>query len=241
MKTSPTKRFLMGVSIAVLAIHAAAQPTPTGTNGKDTSDKIQEPQIPIELKDAGTVYHTINGEQAQVTFTSKAPLQSIVGKSNAVVGYTIAGPADAPAKLAGAQWLLPVESLATGIPLRDDHLAHEWLHAKDFPTIAFKLTATEEITPIKSGDGFSTWSLTLVGDMRIRGHTRSIRVEGAKLSFLDASEKTAKIAPGDLCFLKCDYIIKLSDFGIEHPDVPDKVSNEITLTQLLRLSTVAQD
>lgn len=202
---------------------------------------VQEPEVPTELAAEGVVYHTLTGREAQVTFTSKAPLENIVGKSNAVVGYVVSGSEASPAELVGAQWLLPVKSLATGIPLRDKHIAdHKWLNAKSHPAIRFLLTSTEDVTLIKSGDGFSTWSLTLVGDMTMRGVTHTIRVEEAKLSFLEASEKTLKIAKGDLCFLKCVYKVWLSDFDIHHKDVPNKVSDEIKLNQMLRMSTVKQ-
>lgn len=201
------------------------------------SEPILEPTVPKEIASAGVIYHTITAKQTQVTFTSKAPLENIVGKSNSVVGYAVADEGDSPAQLAGAMWVLPVESLATGLPMRDDHLYHEWLDSESFPTISFILTSTEDIKLVKSGDGFTTWTLTLIGDMTLHGQTKSIRVEKAKLSFLKASEKTAKIAHGDLCFLKCTYSIKLSDFGIHHEDVPDKVSDEIKLVQMLRMST----
>lgn len=221
--------------------HATKAPAPPAPEPSASHrDRIAEPPLPDELRDAGTVYHTISGDQTQVTFTSNGQLQQIVGKSNAVVGYAVAGAVDAPAKLAGARWLLPVESLATGIPLRDDHLAHKWLRADEHPTIDFTLTSTEDIEPVKSGPGYSTWSLTLVGRMTIRGETRVIRVTDAKLSFLKESESTAKVAPGDLCFLKCEYRLKLSDFGIHDPDVPSKVSDEIGLVQLLRMTTIAR-
>jgi len=210
----------------------------TGAVMADTDQPVQEPRVPVEIAGQGVVYHTLTGREAQVTFTSRAPLENIVGKSNAVVGYVVAGNGDSPAQLIGAQWLLPVESLATGIPLRDAHIAdHEWLNANTFPVISFTLTDVENVAEIKSGDGFSTWSLTLIGDMTMRGETQSIRVENAKLSFLIASEKTAKIAEGDLCFLKCVYEVRMSDFGIHHKDVPDKVSDEIKLSQMLRMST----
>jgi hypothetical protein len=42
-------------------------------------------------------------------------------------------------------------------------------------------------------------------------------------------------------FIKCSYEVRLSDFGIKHKDVPDKVSDVIKLEQVLRLSTEAQD
>ncbi|MBL4698830.1 MAG: YceI family protein [Phycisphaerales bacterium] len=216
--------FLIGLSGIALA---AIAPEP-----------VLEPAVPKEIAADGVVYHTITGKQTQVTFTSKAPLENIVGKSNSVVGYAVAAQGETPAKLVGAKWVLPVESLATGLPMRDEHLYHEWLESGSFPTIEFTLTSTEDIKLVKSGDGFTTWTLTLIGDMTLHGQTKSIRVEKAKLSFLTASEKTAKIADGDLCFLKCTYSIKMSDFDIHHKDVPDKVSDEIKLVQMLRMTTV---
>lgn len=224
--------------LCLITPNTNAQPAGTSPRAEIDHSQIAEPPVPAALEGKGTVYHTITGGQAQVTFTSNAPLQDIVGKSNGVVGYAVSAGGDAPANLVGAKWVLPVESMATGIPLRDEHLAHEWLHAKQNPTIEFTLNSTENIKLIKSDDGFSTWSLTLVGEMVINGVRKEIRVNDAKLSFLEASEKTAKIAPGDLCFLKCEYEVKLSDFNVAHPDVPDKVSDTIKLIQLLRMSTV---
>lgn len=200
--------------------------------------RVDEPSVPAELAKQGTVYHTISGRQAQVTFTSDAPLQNIVGKSNAVVGYAVSGAADGPAKLAGARWLLPVASLATGIPLRDEHLAGDhWLDAAKFPSIEFSLEKVEDIAATKSGADFASFTATLVGTMEIHGVKKPMRVEKAKLSFLKASERTASIAPGDLLFIQCTYEVKLSDFGVVNGDVPGKVADAIRLDQILRLTT----
>ena len=200
--------------------------------------RVEEPAVPAELAKQGAVYHTIAGRQAQVTFTSDAPLQNIVGKSNAVVGYVVAGAADAPAGLAGARWVLPVASLATGIPLRDEHLAGDhWLDAAKFPTIEFTLAKVEDIAATKSGADFASFTATLVGTMELHGVKKEMRVEKAKLSFLKASERTASIAPGDLLFIQCAYEVKLSDFGVRNGDVPGKVADAIRLDQILRLTT----
>lgn len=219
---------LLAVALLAVATTAAA------------SEPVTEPPIPAGLE--GTAYHTLTGRAAQVTFSSRAPLEKIVGKSNRVVGYLVAGPENNPADLAGGHWVLPVESLATGIPLRDEHMiGREWLDAASFPTIEFTLTTVEDIAPVKSGDGFSTWSATLVGEMSMHGQSRPLRVENTTLSFLDESPKTQKIADGDLAFVKCTYEIRMSEFGITHKDVPDKVSDTIELKQLLRLSTVVPE
>ena len=229
----------------VMLLLSAAIATPIAASPAQAVDaappaRVDEPSVPPELATRGTVYHTISGRQAQVTFTSDAPLQNIVGKSNAVVGYAVAGAADAPAKLVGARWLLPVASLATGIPLRDEHLAGDrWLDAAKFPSIEFSLEKVEDIAATKSGADFASFTATLVGTMEVHGVKKPMRVEKAKLSFLRASERTASIAPGDLLFIQCAYEVKLSDFGVANGDVPGKVADAIKLDQILRLSTVA--
>ncbi len=220
------------IAFAWLAVLAVSEP-PAAT--------VKEPTIPDAIAAKGTAYHTITGKQAQVTFTSDAPLQDIVGKSNAVVGWAVAGPAESPASLAGARWILPVASLATGIPLRDEHLAGDhWLDAAKHPCIEFNLEKVEAIEPVKSGNDFATWSCTLVGTMSMHGTTRPLKVEKAKISMLKSSERTASIAPGDLMFIQCTYEVRLSEFGITNGDVPDKVADTIKLEQMLRLSTIPQ-
>lgn len=236
MRTRPngTTRILLPLAIAAAA---ANLPTALGA-GDPPPARVEEPLVPPEVAKSGTVYHTISGRQAQVTFTSDATLQDIVGKSNAVVGYVVSGAADAPAKLAGARWILPVASLATGIPLRDEHLAGEhWLDAAKFPTIEFTLEKVEDVVSTKSGADFATYTATFVGTMEIHGVKKELRVEGAKLSFLKASQRTASIAPGDLLFVQCAYEVKLSDFEVRNSDVPGKVADTIKLEQMLRLTT----
>lgn len=205
----------------------------------DPPVRVDEPAIPADLAARGVAYHTISGQQAQVTFTSDAPLQDIVGKSNAVVGWVVVAPGDAPSLVAG-RWLLPVASLATGIPLRDEHLAGDhWLDAAAHPVIAFELERTEDVVTVKTGTDFNTVTATLVGTLEMHGMRRPLRVEKAKLSFLEASDRTKAIAPGDLVFIQCAYDVKLSEFGVVNGDVPGKVADTIRLDQILRLTTDA--
>lgn len=200
--------------------------------------RVGEPTPPANLPADAKVYCTLHHREAQVTFTSDAPLERIVGKSNEVTGCATQGPADNPAKLAAATWSLPVKSLATGLPLRDEHIgARDWLDSEAHPTISFALTAVEDIREVKRGEGFSTWSCTLVGTLTMHGVSRELKVADTRLTFMAASERTAAIAPGDLCFLKCDYSVKLSDFGVKNGDVPSKVSDTVAISQLLRMTT----
>lgn len=227
------------LATAILASCALLSPAITPPLEPPQDPPLKEPTPRQTPAPDAILYHTLTGRDAQVVFTSDAPLEQVVGKSNAVVGYAIAGPKDQPAKLADATWILPIKSLATGIPLRDQHLAgKEWLDAETYPNIQFVLKRVGDIKEIKRGDGFTTWSATLTGDMTIHGITHELNVADARLSFFQESPKTRAIAAGDLLFLKCEYAVKLSDFGIQNPDVPKKVSDSVKLTQTLKLSTV---
>jgi len=221
--------------LSPLPVDVTTPPTTPPTAAASKAATIKPPALPDPLPPGAVVYGTLTGREAQVT--SAAPLERIVGKSSAVVGFAIPGPADGPAKLVAASWVLPVKSLATGLPLRDEHMAGPaWLDAARHPTLQFALTRVGAIKQLKRGEGFTTWSVTLVGAMTIHGVTREIQVADARLSFLDESEKTRSIAPGNLIFLKCDYSVTLSDYGIRHADVPIKVSDTVELSQMLRMS-----
>lgn len=198
-----------------------------------------EPRPASPLAPGAVLYHTLWGRDAQVVFTSDAPLEKIIGKSNAVRGFAVPGPPDNPAKLVNAAWELPVVSLVTGIPLRDEHLAaKDWLDSESFPVVSFVLSRVDDIKEIKRGEEFSTWSGALVGNLTLHGVTHEIVVKDARFSFFAESPKTAAIAPGNLMFLKCEYTVSLTDFGVRNPDVPKKVSDRVTLSQMLRLSSV---
>ena len=229
------------VRLALASSVLLASPVEPGTQPADPV-AVKEPAPPESLPPGSVVYHTLTGRDAQVIFTSDAPLEKIIGKSNAVVGFAVAGLGEQPAKLLCATWILPVKSLATGIPLRDDHmLGKDWLDADAHPNIEFVLSRVDDIKEIKRDEGFTTWSATLVGTMSLHGISRELRVADARLSFFRESARTLAIAPGNLMFLKCEYTINLSDFGIRHSDVPKKVSDVVTLSQMLRLSSASPE
>ena len=204
----------------------------------DATPKVQEPAPKSPVPEDATVYHTLAGGEAQVLFTTDAPLEKLSGKSNQVVGYAVSGPKDHPERLRGGVWLLPVDSLATGIPLRDEHLAGpDWLDAREHPTIEFELLRVEDVEQVKAGEGFSTWDAALVGTMTVHGKSKEVRIAGTRLTLFAESEKTKAIAPGDLLFIKCSYSIHLSDYGVTNKDIPKKVSDTVAISEILRLST----
>ena len=65
----------------------------------------------------------------KVTFRSKAPLEDIVGTSNQITGYLVFDPNN-PQQGGRGELTVPVASINTGIPLRDEHLqSADWLDA----------------------------------------------------------------------------------------------------------------
>ena len=193
--------------------------------------------VPAAHADLGVVYHVQPGKDAQVTFTSDAPLEHIKGVSNQLVGYAVAGPADRPAALQAGVFLLPVASMDTGIPLRNEHMQGErWLDAGSHPDIVFSITATKDDTLVKSGDGFTTYTVTLVGDMTIKGMTMEMAIP-ARLTFMAESDRTKARANGDLLALRCEYTIELAEFDVNGGGA-GKVADVIELDQALFFSTI---
>lgn len=225
---------MIGLVSAVVASSALAAP-PFAAAAKSGKTLV----VPSELADTGTVYYALTGRDRQVYFESDAPLEKIKGQSNRVIGFAVAGPESSPAALPGGEWHLPVESMKTGIALRDEHLASSaWFDAEAYPDIVFQLTEVEDIEPGKSGPGYTSYKATLVGDITLHGVTRPIRIEGATITFLAASDKTARIAKGDLLAIRTKYSVTLSDHEVSHPQIGKKVADEVAITTTLYLSTV---
>ncbi len=122
-----------------------------------------------------------------ITFTSQAPLEDIVGTTNKIGGYVVFDPAD-PAKGGHGEFIVPVASLNSGIPLRDEHLQSAmWLDAETHPNITFRVDETRQIALIKEANNFKTYDVLLVGRFTLHGLTNKIEVPG-RVTYLKESE-----------------------------------------------------
>jgi polyisoprenoid-binding protein YceI len=195
--------------------------------------------VPSEDARKGTVYYVHPGKDAQVTFTSDAPLEHIKGTSNDLVGYAVwGGPSDG---LVAGEFHLPVKSMETGIPLRDEHMAgSNWLNAADHPNIIFDLERSRNVSIERETDQFTTYTMTLVGSMTIKGETRRLEVP-AKITMMPESDRTRSRFPGDLMAIRANYSVELSSYGVSHQTVGQKVAETIELENVLFCSTVSPD
>jgi polyisoprenoid-binding protein YceI len=239
--THPSNKRFIGV-LGALAGAGALLLITSGASGEAAhTEKGFELVVPESHAGLGTVFHALKGRDAQVTFTSDAPLEYIKGTSSAVIGYAIAGEGG---ELLAGEFHLPVESLDTGIPMRNQHLQSErWLNAGEHANVVFQIAQTTGVTLAKASDSFTTYNVTLVGDMTINGVTREMSIP-ATVTRMPESEATKARFPGDLLAIRCGYPIVLSDFGVGVDDpgiTAGKVANDLVLETRLFCSTTSPE
>jgi polyisoprenoid-binding protein YceI len=220
------------VSSGAMGAGALSGPPFAGVNTEGTGLVVPESSAGL-----GRVYHAITGRDRQIYFESDAPLEDIKGQSNRVIGFAVASSGGG---LAAGEWHLPIESIRTGIELRDEHLAgKDWLDGGSHPSIVFQLQGTEDVTLKTEKPGFRTYAATLVGEFSIKGVSQAVRIPNATLTFLDESASTRAVAPGDLLAVRAKYSVTLSEFGVSHPVVGDKVADTIEIDTALYLAAAA--
>ena len=133
-----------------------------------------------------------------VEFHSKASLNEFVGSSNHLHGLVDLNDNS-------LDFYVDLNTLTTGIKLRDRHMRENYLETKKYPFAEFtgKLSP-QDLHGLKLGQ-----AVQAVGDFKIHGRKKAIKVPG-KLQLSD---------DGKELMLKAEFVLKLSDYGIEVPGV----------------------
>jgi polyisoprenoid-binding protein YceI len=175
------------------------------------------PMPKVDPSDAsmGTVFYVNDPVNRNVvTFESQAPLEDMVGTSGQILGYVVFDPAH-PDKGVRGQFVVPVSSLDTGIPMRNEHLqGAAWLNAEKHPHIIMDVTGASQVKKVKSTDDFSTWEMQVEGSFTVNGKSRKIQVP-ATVTHLKESEKTKARMAGDLLAGRASFTVKLADHDIQ--------------------------
>jgi polyisoprenoid-binding protein YceI len=158
----------------------------------------------------------INDETGRdiVTFTSKAPLETIVGKTSRVRGYISVDPADITGSARG-KIEVDLASLQTGIGMRDRHMREQYLETDKYPKTTFEITRI-----INAGDNVledqKPVEMVVEGNFTVHGVTRLIEVPvTAKL--IKETEDTKARHPGDILHIQATFDVILSDHKINRP------------------------
>ncbi len=140
----------------------------------------------------GQQYLTKNGE---VTFLSQAALNEFEGKSNSLNGLI-----DLDKNL--LDFYLDLNTLDTGIGLRDKHMRENYLETDEFPFAEF----TGKLNPAPNLNSGQAQQVTARGKFKLHGVERDVNITG-----------TLKPQSNGSLLLEAKFSVLLSDYQIEIP------------------------
>jgi len=182
----------------------------------------------FNVKATGEQTFNFEDKRNQVKFFSTTPLEDITGISNDVKGKVSLNVADI--KSIKGSITISVASIKTAIDLRDEHLRSEnWLDADQYPEITFAIKNVGNIKVLED----NRVEAKVTGDFTVHGVTKEV-VADVTITYLDASDQTKQVAPGDLLGVQAKFNILLSEFNVENMIVGQKVADNIEITATLR-------
>ncbi len=180
----------------------------------------------VQITAAAPIKFLLSGRDGRnvIKFISKAPLETIEGKTGQIDGTIEVDLSDA--NTAAGQFEVDLTTVKTGIEMRDQHMREGYLHTDSFPKAVFKLIKVTKAGQKPLADGQPV-EIEAQGELTIHGITRPVAVSGT-VTFLKESEQTQARLPGDLLHIDVGAPILLSDFKVERPQfvilkVNDKV------------------
>ena len=158
----------------------------------------------------------------QTTFFSTTPLEDINGTANGISGTVSFDPASF-AKTIKGKIIVKVESINTGIELRNHHMqSANWLDAAKYPDITFEIVSVFDVK--QTGD--NKLEFRVKGNFTLHGVSKEVTAD-ADATYLEENEQTMKRAPGDLLGIRAKFSVKLSDYGIQNQLIGNKVAENV--------------
>jgi polyisoprenoid-binding protein YceI len=172
-----------------------------------------------------------NDGGSRIQFVSDAPLETITGVSSHVTGELNVDPANL--STARGTIRVRVDTIRTGIDLRDEHLrAENWLDAGRYPDVIFEITRVEGAQRLEPN---RPANLRLHGRFTLHGVTREI-VANAQVRFIPLNDELrAARVTGDVIRGQANFTVQLTDYNVSVPAIVRlKVANEIRVNVTLR-------
>ena len=142
-----------------------------------------------------------------VKFVSKAPAETFEGKTDQVRGRMVLDPA-ALADSITVEVEVPLDSLDTGIDLRNQHMRENHLETARYPRAVFRGVRLLN-PPVRSLEPGVTSTLELLGQFDLHGVSRSLLVS-AQVTLV-AGEGPRRI------HVVAQFPVKLTDYQISRP------------------------
>jgi polyisoprenoid-binding protein YceI len=158
------------------------------------------------------------GKNAKVTFTSKAPLETIVGTTNTA---TMA----IDTKSGVLAMSLLVKSFSFEKKLMQQHFNDNYMESNKFPKAEFRGNITNNSKINYNADG--KYNVNAEGKLTIHGVAQQITTTG-----------TVEVKAGKI-IATCNFSVQVSDYGVAIPSVvKDKVSNTVNINVSGSLSLI---
>ena len=146
-------------------------------------------------------YHVDKAANNEVKFISDAPIENFEGVTDQIDGYMY-HEGDSLTTKSQLYFEVNLNSLDTGIGLRNRHMRENYLHSDKYPTTYYK----GKITKAKKIDA-DTIDVISEGTIFIHGVEKSLKV------------KAKMFQKEDQYHIQCNFNVKLSDFDIEIPSI----------------------
>ena len=160
-----------------------------------------------------------------VNFRVDAPLNSITGFVGNLRGDVAFDP-EKPEDIAGS-----IEAPLTGLVLpnaqmREVLMTRDWMNFEEHPVVKLDIKGAKGLKLLEPG----VWEGTLTAELNCRGATKPMEIPARIRHLKGQARARGGARTGDLMFIKADFVLKRSDFGIKTSGGFDKVGDQIQLT-----------
>ncbi len=174
----------------------------------------------------------------EVVFTSKAPKETIKGKSTKATGHLEFNPRklDSVVGKFSVQW----KDVDTGNPMRNQHMMSKeqgWIDGKAYPEIVFSVTEFElPKVPVKPGkSGSHAIKGKLVGKFEMNGKEKAMKIP-ATLAYVESGKSESGEPIKEGVGVKAKFAVNLADFDIAGKGVGEKVAKKQQISVSLFLA-----
>jgi polyisoprenoid-binding protein YceI len=147
-------------------------------------------------------YQVDKNKKSQVKFISDAPIEDFEGITDKIDGY-LAWESENLTDQSEIYFEVDLNSVDTGIGLRNRHMRENYLHTDKYPYTYFKgkITSSQRLDD-------STFTVSAAGTIFIHGIEKPLSVQG-----------TVKRSEENIYRINTNFQVKLSDFNIEIPSI----------------------
>lgn len=160
-----------------------------------------------------------------VNFRVDAPLNSISGFAGNLRGEVAFDPGK-PEGISGN-----IEAPLTGLVLpnaqmREVLMTRDWMNFEEHPVVKLDIKAAKGLKLMEPG----VWECVLSAELHCRGAAKPMEIPARIRHLKGQARARGGARNGDLLFIKADFVLKRSDFGIKTSGGFDKVGDEIKIS-----------